>query len=296
MAYKGLAIRDAVKITTFYSFFYRHYENTYRFLGETHNFWECVLVRKGEISVAADERIYRLGENEMIFHKPLELHKFNIESPDGADLMIFSFVLEGENAEYFKNKVYKLNDVQRKMAEDTLSFIIAKLDGASGFYSFEDKLKALSTSDISAQLLALKITELFLSLLESNNVSSSFESYEATVFKTAVDYMNNNIHRSISIEELAQVCHLSASSIKRLFKKYTGIGIHSYLIALKMKTATGLLQSGISVTSTAAKLGFSSQGYFSAAYKREMGISPTEVIAQSKSKTEGVSYTLGDDD
>ena len=66
MAYKGLVIRDAVKITTFYSFFCRHYENTYRFLGETHNFWECVLVRKGEISVSADERIYHLKENEMM--------------------------------------------------------------------------------------------------------------------------------------------------------------------------------------------------------------------------------------
>ena len=278
MAYKGLVIRDAVKITTFYSFFCRHYENTYRFLGETHNFWECVLVRKGKISVSADERIYHLKENEMIFHKPLEMHKFNIESPEGADLMIFSFVLEGENAEHFKNKVYRLNDNQRQMAENTLSFVITKLDGAMGFYSFENKLKSFSTSNISSQLLALKIAELFLSLLESNNVSSSFESYEAIVFKTAVDYMNNNIHRNINIEELAETCHMSESSIKRLFKKYTGIGIHSYLLALKIKTATGLLQSGISVTETAAKLGFSSQGYFSSAYKRETGLSPTEVI------------------
>ncbi len=282
MAYKGLAIKEMVKITTFYSFFCRHYEHTYRFLGETHNFWECVLVRKGKISVSADERIYQLQENEMIFHKPLEMHKFNIESPEGANLMIFSFALEGEGADHLKNKVYMLNGEQRNLAESALEFVLNTLETDRGFYGFDENLKNHFSYGTAPQMLATKISELFLSLLKSNNISSSFESYEATVFKTAVDYMNDHIHRNVNIEELAAACHLSVSSIKRLFKKYAGIGVHSYFLALKIKTATKLLQSGVSVTDTSAKLGFSSQGYFSATYKRETGISPTEEIKKHK--------------
>ena len=278
MPYTGLVIKDTVKISAIYSIFWRHYKNTYRFLGETHNFWECVLVRKGEICVSADERIYHLKENEIIFHKPLELHKFNIESSDGADLFIFSFSLEGEGAELLKDKVFKLSPQQREIAESTIEFVKDNTKDGKGFYGFEKGFGKLENSKISSQRLALKITELFLGLLESNNISASFDGYEATVFKTAVDYMNSYIHRNVSTEELAEECHLSVSSIKRLFKKYTGIGVHSYFLTLKIKTATQLLESGVSVTETAAKLGFSSQGYFSAAYKRETGISPTEVI------------------
>ena len=54
-----------------YSLFETHYNGRYVFPGETHNFWECLYVQKGEVCVSADERVYNLTDGEIIFHKPL---------------------------------------------------------------------------------------------------------------------------------------------------------------------------------------------------------------------------------
>ena len=42
-----------------------------------------------------------------------------------------------------------------------------------------------------------------------------------------------------------------------------------------MTEAAGLLGSGLNVTEVADKLGFSSQSYFSTAFRRVMGVSPS---------------------
>ena len=137
MPYTGLVIKDTVKISAIYSIFWRHYSNTYRFLGETHNFWECVLVRKGEICVSADERIYHLQENEIIFHKPMELHKFHINNSDGVKVLIFSFFAEGKQMDFFRNKVFRLLNSQKSIIDNMLDFIHTKIDD----FEMPDKIR-----------------------------------------------------------------------------------------------------------------------------------------------------------
>ena len=91
-------IQEQIHISDMYTLFQLHYDNDYAFFGETHNFWECLYVIKGRVCVSANERIYYLENGEIIFHKPMELHKFTIESPEGADLLIFSYSAEGNAA------------------------------------------------------------------------------------------------------------------------------------------------------------------------------------------------------
>ncbi|MBQ9940468.1 MAG: helix-turn-helix transcriptional regulator [Clostridia bacterium] len=59
-----------------------------------------------------------------------------------------------------------------------------------------------------------------------------------------------------------------------MFGKYNGLGIHEYILKNKIFLAKQMLRDGFSVTETSDKLSFSSQNYFSTAFKREVGISP----------------------
>ena len=77
------------------------------------------------------------------------------------------------------------------------------------------------------------------------------------------------------MEEIAAAVHLSVSALKRIFKKYAGMGVHKYFLKLKLKTAIELLENGDSVTEIAKKLNFSSQAYFTNVFKRETGESPS---------------------
>lgn len=120
-----------------------------------------------------------------------------------------------------------------------------------------------------------------LSLAEAGAVSSASSAPDAILFSRAVNFLNSNIHRQPSLPEVARFCGISEAGLKRLFDKYAGIGVHKYLLKLKIKTAAQLLQGGETVSRTADVLGFNSQSYFSRAFKRETGMSPSQVRGES---------------
>ena len=93
--------------------------------------------------------------------------------------------------------------------------------------------------------------------------------------------MKNNITSSLSVSSIANELNISESMLKRIFNKYAGIGIHKYFLTLKIQEAVYMLDDGMTVTEVSDELNFSSQGYFSRAFKREKGLSPTKYIRQN---------------
>ena len=57
MPWLAYTIKEQIRITDLYSLFEIHYDNGYAFPGETHNFWECLYVMKGEVCVSGNERV-----------------------------------------------------------------------------------------------------------------------------------------------------------------------------------------------------------------------------------------------
>ena len=108
-AYKVIPV---IKITEFFTMYHLKLDYNFNFAGEMHNFWECVYVINGSLSVSADEAVHSLNAGSIVFHKPLELHKFNITSESGAELLIFTFNMVGELSSKMERRVCKLNDYQ----------------------------------------------------------------------------------------------------------------------------------------------------------------------------------------
>ena len=123
MKYEPYKSDDAIRITKMYSLFTCEYNNSYVFSGETHDFWEFLYIIDGSITVTADSRIYNLKTGDCIFHKPMELHKFNIASENNTKLLIFSYEAEGEWTDYFKNKVFHLTLHQNSIIKELINFI-----------------------------------------------------------------------------------------------------------------------------------------------------------------------------
>lgn len=275
MVWVAYSVKEQIRITDMYTLFTAHYECGYEFPGETHNFWECVYIMKGEVCVSGDGRVYNLAQGSLIFHKPLELHKFFISSKNGADLLIFSFSAEGPLTLWLAEKVFDLSAPQQQIIADMLSFLQERLDSPSA--RANAWLEPFHTIPVYSQMLVTYLQQLMLSLAEKGTVSSAATTPDVLLFRRAVNYLNSNINGQPSIPEIARFCHISEAGIKRLFDKYAGIGIHKYLLRLKIKTAVELLQSGESVSGVAGKLGFNSQSYFSRAFKRETGLSPSSL-------------------
>ncbi len=275
MIWKSYDVNELVKIDVMYSLSAPHYEYGYNFAGEIHNFWECVYVTKGSVEVSADDRILRLEAGQIIFHKPLELHKFFVDCTDGVDLLIFSYDLIGEIQQSLADRAFTLNERQKTIITGLKDCI----DQQKERYNHFDHryIDLFEKSPTFSQTVVSYLQLLFLSLAEEGSPSELLLSREAQTFRKAISFMNNSISTGITVGELADALNISTSTLKRLFEKYAGLSVHKYFTALKIKTATSLLSSGLSVGTVAERLGFSSGAYFSAVYKRETGNNPSSI-------------------
>ncbi len=279
MGYNSFPVKELIKITDLYSIFREDFEQGYNFAGEMHNFWECVYVVRGSVCVSADSRICRLMAGEIIFHKPLEMHKFFIEEAEGATLFIFSFSMEGPLSHKMADKIFALDSNQQNLLNLLMTYLKEecaknKLDDIN---NFKKSLVLLNNNPLAVQMVASQITHFLLSISENEGLKLEAPNSDAILFKKAVDLLNERITSSITVNQLATNLNVSVSGIKRLFERYAGISVHKYYLMLKMKVATSMLQSGISVSEVSDKLDFCSQAYFSAAYKREMNINPSMI-------------------
>ncbi len=96
--------------------------------------------------------------------------------------------------------------------------------------------------------------------------------------KPAIDYINENLYKGqISYKELAEVCEISESYLKRLFTECYKLPPKKYINNLKMNLACDLLmEHTYTVTQIAANVGFENVYYFSRAFKEHIGLTPTE--------------------
>jgi AraC family transcriptional regulator len=92
-----------------------------------------------------------------------------------------------------------------------------------------------------------------------------------------LDYIAANNHRDITLTDLAEVADLSRFHFARLFRLQMGTTPHRYLIDRRLERAKALLRHDTSlVTDIALETGFRSNGHFSRAFRRYVGVSPTE--------------------
>lgn len=273
--YQPYRVNPAVQILNFYTLFCAHYPQDYSFRGETHDFWECFYVRRGEVSVIGNERVYLLREGDLIFHQPQELHRFVVKGEDGADVLTFSFDGAGGLLGELKNSAFSLSDQQAGLflpvmeaAEDRGLF----LPDDSRIY--EKKMKRLEAEPMELQKIVCYIELLFLSLRGQKRLEPETDSRSALIFRDAVSYMTENSGEMPGIEEIARACHTSCTGLQNVFRSYSGLSVHRYLMKLKINTAVKLLGQGRSVTETALELGFQSQSHFSNVFKKETGVAP----------------------
>ena len=269
-------VKEQIHISDMYSLFRIHYSAGFAFSGETHNFWECVYVIRGSICVSADERVYNLEDGAIIFHKPLEFHKFIVNSDNGADLLIFSFTADGPLTGWLRDKVFTLSLYQQSLISSLITFMEEKSAAEIDVQPEHHYLVAFNRIPYYSQMVITHLNHLLLSLADESTIASVSSAPDAVTFSKAISYLNSNLHRQPSVCEIARFSNVSETGLKRIFEKFAGISVHRYLLKLKIKAAMELLQDGENVSNVAERIGFGSQSYFSKAFKRETGVSPSE--------------------
>ncbi len=260
-------IREVFQIRKICTAFSQVCDSSYFFEGETHNFWEIVVVLDGEIGITSGSDVFLLKKGQAIIHAPMEFHRLWSEGGSCPKILIFSF--EAVNVPNYSLKLFEIKDIAE--AEGILKDIEASFTFNGGWVK-----KAKDGSLLKAQI-ALKRLEIFLlDMLSQRPVQkTAVKSCSAKNYNTIVMLLENNIDKNLTVCDVAKMCGMSEINLKKTFSRYAGIGVMQYFNRLKVAEAISLLKNGKSVKEIAAELGFSNQNYFSTVFKRITGYAPT---------------------
>ena len=109
------------------------------------------------------------------------------------------------------------------------------------------------------------------------------KSQEKNLVNSSIEFMKNNLHNSLSIQDLAANENLSTSRFSEVFKEKTGYPPVHYFIKLKIqKSCQYLYFTDLSIKEICTKVGFSDQYYFSRIFKKTMGVPPSRYKSNYK--------------
>ncbi len=91
------------------------------------------------------------------------------------------------------------------------------------------------------------------------------------------NYLDSNYSENITLDTLADITHMNKYYMAHAFTKYTGLSPINYLLKRRIQEGKNLLESTThSIAQISEMLGFSSQSYFSQAFKKATGKTPIQ--------------------
>ena len=103
---------------------------------------------------------------------------------------------------------------------------------------------------------------------------------EREVARALVDtrrYMEAHLDEPLTIPALSRRTCLSATAFKESFRRLYGLPVHTWLRQRRMERAAELLRSSsLSVLGVAQSVGYSSASQFTAAFRRQYGVTPVQ--------------------
>lgn len=146
----------------------------------------------------------------------------------------------------------------------------------------------IENDNILLQSLILKLIYL---LSESSTavMRSAPKNNNHKVIEKTLEYIHNNLSADLTLERLASAANFNAIYFHKLFKASTGKTLREYVEDQRIKKSINLLIStDMTLTKIAYECGFSSQSYFSYAFKKKIGSTPREYAKKIQLKYENV--------
>lgn len=169
-------------------------------------------------------------------------------------------------------------EIQRRMCKKNRCMVIRRQQ------SIEHIFSELYTApaELIQGYFKLKVIELlmFLSSLKEKDYNEEhryFYRNQVQTVKAIRNYMAEHIQEHIPLDELSKKFNISLTSMKTCFKGVYGTSIYAYMKDYRIHSAALLLkQTNESITEIANKVGYENPSKFSEAFKKNIGILPSE--------------------
>lgn len=207
----------------------------------------------GEICYEHNKETYVCDKHHVIFHPKNSTYTLDCYKP--GSFIVINF----ECPENFECKEFSSIHIDNG---ETFIKLYNRLEKVTLFNSANNTFEQLSL-----------LYKIFSYLFGENNKTSVYP-----VLKPAIKYIEENIHdTALSNKTLAELCNLSESYFRRLFKTSFGVSPKQYILEARVNKAKALLElDNDKLLSIANECGFSNLYHFLRVFKEKNGCTPTE--------------------
>ncbi len=249
-------------------------------------------VRKLSESLASYEEALKalagsVGSVAHVDDMPIQC-RYDEEYPIELENQLFDSLKAGKQEEcermaaaYFDWMLENYEEDNMSVRLKTLEFVLfaeheAYLNGGMT-YHFQDReqyldtvMKAERNSDLRTWFI-----EHFSEACQNMNTKKA--EHENQLIVHAKNYIQENCHRDLSLDEVSRKMDLSPYYFSKLFKEETGTTFVEYMTGLRIQRAQELLlMEEHSMKEICARVGYSDPNYFSRIFKKNTGMTPTE--------------------
>lgn len=105
--------------------------------------------------------------------------------------------------------------------------------------------------------------------------------YAVSDEQRVLNYVDRNVKEGIGLDEAAEYANMSSSYFSKFFKRITGVNFITYMMDGKISAAKDMLtDTDMPVINIAYELSYSETNYFGKAFKKKVGLTPTEYREQ----------------
>ena len=238
-----------------------------------HSCYELFYVHSGECRFLIEENIYDLRAGDFMLIPPMLLHYtrylfgpcrrtvvlFREEDVSGA---VAAQLPEG--ARFFAElRVFQAPEAHRAQLSECLSRIVA-----------EERIQ----DPHSPLLRRLALEEMLLLCVRVCTFLSAPPEYIRTTdpqILRAARFIGQNYMNPISARDIAEAVGFSPGYLSRKFRQAAGIGLHEYLVFVRLHhAALELVSTQDSIITIALRCGFSDSNYFKDSFKKKYGVTP----------------------
>lgn len=159
--------------------------------------------------------------------------------------------------------------------------LLQMLDEIDRLYTEKPLCHELRIKGLLCEILAALLPEAYRNPENKRLQSVPASSAELERLQLTLDYLHQHYDSVVSLQELADLTHLSREACCRSFRRMTGKSITEYLQEYRVTQSLPLIRSGrYSISQVAELCGFSNASRFAAAFRKRMGINPGHYLKE----------------
>jgi YesN/AraC family two-component response regulator len=252
------------------------YEGDWHSTMHSHYFAELFYVIRGSGSFMVEDKIFAVKENDLVIINPNIEHtekSYNASPLEyivlGIDGLAFNFNKDDAEVQYSVNNFYD----NKHRIQFYLTSMLSEIEDQNPEYE-------LVCQNLLEVLLVQIMRYANYHLIATNILMSKKINKECSKVKR---YLDSYYSEHITLDKLADITHINKYYLIHAFTKYSGVSPINYLNNKRIEESKNLLETtNISISQISSNIGFSSQAYFSQAFKKITGNSPNEYRKKKK--------------